>query len=240
MSSKRALLIGFNYPGSSCPLSGCINDVVNAAEVYTARGYSCEQLTDANGRPTPADVLGAMRRLVDSAVAGDQLVLHFSGHGGSLPDRDGDELDRTDECIFAADLQPMSDDLLRKTLVDPLPAGVSLRCMFDCCHSGTGLDLPYKYYSGKTFTREAAESPADVIMISGCKDSQTSADAWIAESKSSQGAMTWAWIKALKKIGSGGNWLDLLRVMRGYLTVGGYDQVPQLTATHKNLGLLDY
>ena len=30
-------------------------------------------------------------------------------------------------------------------LVKPLPAGCRLTALFDCCHSGSVLDLPYEY-----------------------------------------------------------------------------------------------
>jgi hypothetical protein len=42
-------------------------------------------------------------------------------------------------------------------------------------------------------TRETRSSGADVVMLSGCKDSQTSADA--TEAGKATGAMSWAFIK---------------------------------------------
>ena len=63
-------------------------------------------------------------------------------------DDDGDEDDGYDETLvpvdFAAFGQIRDDDLYR-TLVCPMPAGVTLVSVMDCCHSGTVLDLPYKY-----------------------------------------------------------------------------------------------
>jgi len=38
----------------------------------------------------------------------------------------------------------ISDDELMSRLIMRLPAGCEVFCLFDCCHSGTCLDLPYK------------------------------------------------------------------------------------------------
>ncbi len=105
----------------------------------------------------------------------------------------------------------------------PLVQGVRLTALFDSCHSGTAMDLPFLYtptgaikikskwsqlkevgktgisaflyknpkdvmklfqkvtHLGKDTSKQQNEkmSAADVIMFSGCKDSQTSADATI-------------------------------------------------------------
>ena len=37
------------------------------------------------------------------------------------------------------------DDDLLKHLVKPMSAGVTMTCLMDCCHSGTVLDLPYRF-----------------------------------------------------------------------------------------------
>ena len=43
--------------------------------------------------PTRKNILSAFRWLRDGAKAGDSLILHYSGHGGSVKDMDGDEED---------------------------------------------------------------------------------------------------------------------------------------------------
>jgi Caspase domain len=47
------------------------------------------------------------------------------------------------------------DDDLIQMLVKPMPAGVTMTVLMDCCHSGTVLDLPYKISATDTeFVRE--------------------------------------------------------------------------------------
>lgn len=45
----------------------------------------------------------------------------------------------------------ITDDEIWGSLIRPLPSGVKLTSIMDCCHSGTGLDLPFEYnYNMKT------------------------------------------------------------------------------------------
>ena len=68
-----------------------------------------------------------------------------------------------------------------------------------------------------------------MISFSGCKDSQTSADAVI--SGQATGAMSYALIKSLKS-DSNMDYTDLLKTMRQTLA-GKYTQVPMLSAGSK-------
>ena len=85
---------------------------------------------------------------MNSAQPGDAVFCHYSGHGGKLRDDDGDEADGYDETLVPVDYdtagQIRDDDLFSK-LIAPLPAGVVMTCLFDCCHSGTVLDLPFVF-----------------------------------------------------------------------------------------------
>ena len=57
-----------------------------------------------------------------------------------------------DETLVPLDYQSagqITDDELHRIIVQPLPEGCKLTCVFDCCHSGTILDLPYIYKPGQ-------------------------------------------------------------------------------------------
>jgi len=77
-------------------------------------------------------------------------------------------------------------------------------------------------------TRQTKTSAADVIMFSGCKDSQTSADT--SEAGRATGAMSYAFIAALTRYPQQ-SYLQLLNTIREELR-GRYDQKPQLSASH--------
>lgn len=75
-------------------------------------------------------------------------ISYSTGHGGQTKDLDGDEPDGYDEVIYPVDFRQVghiTDDEMHRIMVRPLAAGVRLTAIFDSCHSGTALDLPYIY-----------------------------------------------------------------------------------------------
>ncbi|KAK3335222.1 Metacaspase-1A [Cercophora scortea] len=285
---RKALLIGINYFGQKGELRGCINDTKNVSNFLIERyNYKREDmiiLTDDQRdpvmQPTKANILRAMQWLVSGAQPNDSLFLHYSGHGGQTDDLDGDEEDGHDEVIYPVDYETAGhivDDEIHFTVVKPLQAGVRLTAIFDSCHSGSVLDLPYLYstkgvlkepnlakeagqgllsafgayakgdmagvassvfgFAKTAFgggsdayenTKRTKTSPADVVMWSGSKDDQTSADATIASEAT--GAMSWAFITALKQ-NPKQSYVELLNSIRDVLQTK-YTQKPQLSCSH--------
>ena len=85
--------------------------------------------------------------------------MHYSGHGGSIPDDDGDESDHMDETLIPVDFQragQMRDDDIFDMLVKRVPTGCNLTVIMDYCHSGTILDLPF-LVNADDMTIEAVE-----------------------------------------------------------------------------------
>lgn len=108
-------------------------------------------LMDDGGRhhePTRKNITDAFVKMTEYSKSGDVVFIHYSGHGGRVVDTSGDEDDGYDETLIPVDFnrtgQIVDDDIL-KILVKPMKAGVNVTVLMDCCHSGTVLDLPYRF-----------------------------------------------------------------------------------------------
>ncbi|KZT18444.1 hypothetical protein NEOLEDRAFT_1184307 [Neolentinus lepideus HHB14362 ss-1] len=149
---KKALLVGIKYsqdwPGE---LECAHKDVADFKEflirVYQWREQDITVMIDDGVeptlQPTKENLLRGIQHLVFDARDGDMLVIHFSGHGFQEESKSSLEEDGMDECIVTCDNAFLYDKELRRFLVDPLPIGCTLMAVFDCCHSGTLLDLEH-------------------------------------------------------------------------------------------------
>lgn len=242
--TKRALLIGFNYRASQCPLQGCWNDVQNIYDFLKNRGYleqNIEVITDANFVWGKENVIGVMIDFIEKVKPGDQIFFHFSGHGGQLPDGkddvSSDEKDGMDECIYADDLEPIRDDVLNQIFVKCLPEGASLVAILDCCHSGTGLDLRYTLSSKGVKEENFATVDRNVVCISACEDYDTAADtSFVTKGKRMpQGALTHSFIEAMTtRHFRTRKWMGVLEDIIS--KTKGYHQIAQLSSTLENSG----
>ena len=210
-----------------------------------------------------------IQKLVTTAKAGDVLLLHYSGHGSNVPDKNGDEADHRDEILCPANLNwndPLTDDWLRITF-DKLHLQASLTVIFDCCHSGTATRAPRfdpkaprsKYLASPwdlmaTETKQkltgttrgtrgelyaAGTKKSDVVtaniaevLISGCRDTQTSADAFIGGKFN--GALTYFLVETIKKSEGMLTNRELYKQTIAGIKAGQYDQVSQLEGRATN------
>ena len=233
---KRALLIGINYNGTINQLYGCINDINNVEKKITSSFGFTEiiKLTDDTLiKPTRQNILDQMKSILNKSQKGDSVFIHFSGHGSQTFDRNGDEKDGYDEVLVSMDLKGITDDEIKQLVQSNLKSGVKLFCLFDSCHSGTVLDLRYQYLDSDNFDKDTQNlknelTPSTCIMISGCRDSQTSGDAWI--NRQAQGAMSWSFLEALNTSNKVLSWKQLLQKMRDLLRESTFEQIPQLSS----------
>jgi len=239
---RRAVLVGINYEGTRAQLRGCINDVKNIENLLTHtfgwRHDCIQKLTSDDRRcpPTRRNIETALRWLVADVVPGDVLFFHFSGHGAEQEDPNGYEENGMDETILPIDFQHagmITDDRISELVVAPLPEGVRLTAVLDCCHSGTGMDLPFRLSKTQGWREEVNpfHSRGDVQMFSGCDDDGTSADAKTAYGASG-GAMTTAFCEILRKNQHPG-YVEFMKLIYENLRQRKFTQRPLLTSAQR-------
>jgi hypothetical protein len=103
----------------------------------------------------------------------DNLIFYFAGHGVQIKDTNNDEQDGLDETILTGDRQYLKDDEFRNLLSTLKNNKSNALFIFDCCHSGSILDLP-KVVIGKDSDKTLNQKNQKIISICACDDSQTS------------------------------------------------------------------
>jgi hypothetical protein len=235
---KRALLVGINYVNTTAELRGCVNDVNDLKEILkTKYDYPVSNiLTLTDSQATRKNILSQLTRLLQSGKSGDTLFFSFSGHGYFTRDLSGDELDGKDELIVTVDKYAIVDDELKALIDAHLKKDVTLIALFDNCHSGTILDLPYHYFKGEHemfHDSLSSETKGTVICLSGCRDDQVSIESYF--SGDFNGALTFHFIQLLNKNNSL-TWKACVEQLREILKNKNFSQIPQIS-TDKKLDL---
>lgn len=237
----RALLVGINYVGTPYELYGCINDVLNTEKQlrsFFPGNAEYRVLTDNTPlKPTRANIMASITWLVSGLKAGENVYFHYSGHGGRVRDTNGDEVTGLDSCIYPCNdgrMETITDDELRTALAVQLPAGCKCFAVLDACHSGTGVDLRYRWETPAVGTLSYSEdtkyekTAGDIIFLSGCMDTQYAADT-VDNTNRPAGALTWALLDVWRTYGPAIKTKYLLWDIRSFLKKNGYPQIPQLS-----------
>jgi len=142
MTRGVSLHIGVNfvdkehYGGSwDGRLQSCEKDCDDMRAIAVEQGFEAHVLKSQQA--TREAVATTVRDIAGQLNDGDFFLLSYSGHGGTIPDVDGDEDDHVDEtwCLF--DGQLLDDEL--NILWAGFKPGVRLLVVSDSCHSGTML-----------------------------------------------------------------------------------------------------
>jgi Caspase domain len=153
----------------------------------------------------------------------------------------GDEADGLDDAIVPSDHDTygiIRDDYLRNILASFSPATWVVVVM-DACHSGTMGDLKYLWNLPSNVKGQAtyqAQSKLEclprVLMVSGCRDSQTSADAYFSDRRQYGGALTRCLLDVLvSKPTACSNVFLLLSELRNQVRLRGFTQTVQLSSS---------
>jgi hypothetical protein len=125
---------------------------------------------------TTSNVHNAIRLVGHRCKPNDYFILFYSGHGTSVTDMDGDEVDGHDEAYVLCDSQTrqaipplgdslMTDDELVQLLSQSVNPHVKVIVISDCCHSGSICDFKKQVWKGRA-----------AVSVNGCRDTQTSGD----------------------------------------------------------------
>lgn len=121
----------YAYGGWAGDCPGCDVDAKGLYNLFVKKGFTSKIIL--NSEATWTQVRGTIVAASKDLKAGDLLVVAISGHGGQLPDDNGDESDGQDETLCLWDGQVRDDEMLK--LINSLPGGIRLVLINDQCHS---------------------------------------------------------------------------------------------------------
>ena len=122
-----------HYQGWDGKLVACEFDANDMQKLAAAKGFEPKKLLTK--KATSKAVISAIEEAGGELERGDILLFTYSGHGGQVPDANGDEDDRMDETWVMFDRQVVDDELY--ALWAKFKPGVRIAIFSDSCHSGT-------------------------------------------------------------------------------------------------------
>lgn len=139
MTNAISINIGLNYVdpnaynGWDGALSGCVNDALAMQRIADNLGYL--SILILNEEATADRIISEIGQAAWNLDENGILLLTYSGHGGQIPDVNGDEADGKDETWVMYDRQLIDDELYN--LWNQFSTGSRLVVLSDSCHSGT-------------------------------------------------------------------------------------------------------
>lgn len=190
MNRQYAVLVGLSFVDAARysgwdGRSGCVGcevDVDFARELLTLEGFATADVHVLKSEEaTAAAVLAALTAAVRRAQPGDLVVFYYSGHGGHVRDRDGDEQDRQDETLCLFDRQVIDDEIGR--VWDLLHPNAYAVMISDSCHSASNAraqrQRPRPFILRQRSTRSTRGQPSGpLIQIGAARDDQE-AEGWL-------------------------------------------------------------
>ena len=181
--------------------------------------------------PTKANIIAKFKEMNKwlSAKGNRQGWIVFCGHGTQTIDRTGEEKDGKDEAIVPIDFQRsglIKDDQLKDILGTIKQPTSSLMIIFDCCHSGTMMDFPYRL----THRIEPPEyDPGDISKIGKVFCVSAALDEEVAFETREGGVLTRAFLSCHVAGQSPG---QMLRGMQAYADRRNMKQHISMHSTH--------
>ncbi|WP_410872961.1 caspase family protein [Nocardia sp. A7] len=139
MATRRSLHIGLNavdadsYGGWTGKLQACEADAYSMQDVASARNFEAEVIRTKDA--TIKNVYAEIEKATMDLKSGDYYFLTYSGHGGQVPDKTGEESDKLDETWMLYDRQLVDDQIYG--ILSKFAVGVRVLVLSDSCHSGS-------------------------------------------------------------------------------------------------------
>ena len=245
-NKNRALLIGINYDEDRYKdddLNGCVNDLNNLKKFLKEEGGFKDEdiVTLVNNEATKDAIEMEILNLSYFSFTnpGSNVWFSYSGHGTRFII----DHSKTTEVLCPSDYLHkgvISDSWLKTNFVNSLHKDTNAFVLMDCCNSGSNLNLPFRYdiidrisIHDTGYSKLQISKLANIVKISGCEDTQTSADYFDRNDNEFQGALT-------------NNFLDIFEntdknILDSYLNVTmrlkqeGFTQRPVLSFTRHKL-----
>jgi len=188
-------------------------------------------------KPNRENIINAINWLTDGLVSGENVYLHFCGHGGLIINQNKRDIYKKDNCIYPFDdgiFQQLHNDEIRKLLINKIPIGSKCFVLFDCCYDGNELDLNYKIKSNQAGLISYEQNDLDddklvgsIIFLSSYLDTSLSLDI-IFKTGLPNGYITKSLIEAWLTYGINIKFKYLLWNIKKFYNEKGYTQIPQL------------
>lgn len=123
-----------HYGSEVVPLETCEQDAKDMQQLALAQNFKSSYLLLSENATREA-VSDAIRTASKELKCGDMFLLTYSGHGGFVPDKSGEEEDNLDETWCLYNGQFLDDELYE--LWGDFQEGVRIVLLSDSCHSGT-------------------------------------------------------------------------------------------------------
>jgi len=156
----------------NCP--GCDRDAAMAATAFHDGGFDGESVL-INRFADTIFMEPAFRGICGVLEPDDLLVLYVSGHGGQMPDTDGDEWDGRDEtlCLWSGEVR---DDTISEYL-QMVPSTARVLLITDTCNSGTMARGRHRARSTPVSIERLKPKKTggcSVLHVGGCADGRSS------------------------------------------------------------------
>jgi len=239
---KKALLIGIDYVSNpTVSLKGCINDIINLRnmliDAYDYEPCNIIILRDDSGdfmQPTRTNILEQMNNIFLDSENLEQIWFHYSGHGSQLQTQSCNDIiiPCNFQIIIPSNFQ--DDGVIEDT--DLLEIIKKAKCplvmFFDCCHSGSIIDMPWSFDNDVVTQNNNIElENQHIYVLSACRDNQTSADSSNVMDQN-VGAFSNAVAETLRASHHNIEIVDLYKNSCNFLLENGYSQTPLLSSSN--------